>query len=147
MEELARAGTTGIGFGLHSEIVAPYILHYGTEAQKQKYLPQMASGAMVGAIAMSEPAAGSDLQGLKTTALKQAGGGGTLVLNLWADWEKTARQKPDSAYGVLLKARDHYGWDLHNVPTLEGLLAFARAFSKRHYAAASDATTTLAPEF
>ena len=74
MEELARAGTTGIGFGLHSEIVAPYILHYGTEAQKQKYLPQMASGAMVGAIAMSEPAAGSDLQGIKTTAILSADG-------------------------------------------------------------------------
>ena len=74
MEELARAGTTGIGFGLHSEIVAPYILHYGTEAQKQKYLPQMASGAVVGAIAMSEPAAGSDLQSIKTTAIKSADG-------------------------------------------------------------------------
>ncbi|MES2928178.1 MAG: acyl-CoA dehydrogenase family protein [Pseudomonadota bacterium] len=74
MEELARAGTTGIGFGLHSEIVAPYILHYGTEAQKQKYLPQMAIGAVVGAIAMSEPAAGSDLQGIKTTAIKSADG-------------------------------------------------------------------------
>ena len=74
MEELARAGTTGIGFGLHSEIVAPYILHYGTEAQKQKYLPQMASGAVVGAIARSEPAAGSDLQGIKTTAIKSADG-------------------------------------------------------------------------
>ena len=74
MEELARAGTTGIGFGLHSEIVAPYILHYGTEAQKRKYLPQMASGAVVGAIAMSEPAAGSDLQGIKTTAIKSADG-------------------------------------------------------------------------
>ena len=74
MEEIARAGTTGIGFGLHSEIVAPYILHYGTEAQKRKYLPQMASGAMVGAIAMSEPAAGSDLQGIKTTAIKSADG-------------------------------------------------------------------------
>jgi alkylation response protein AidB-like acyl-CoA dehydrogenase len=74
MEELARAGTTGIGFGLHSEIVAPYILHYGTEEQKHKYLPQLAAGAMVGAIAMSEPAAGSDLQGVKTTALKSADG-------------------------------------------------------------------------
>lgn len=74
MEELARAGTTSIGFGLHSEIVAPYILHYGTEEQKRKYLPQMASGAVVGAIAMSEPAAGSDLQGIKTTAIKSADG-------------------------------------------------------------------------
>jgi len=69
MEEIARAGCTGIGFGLHSEIVAPYILHYGTEAHKRKYLPRLASGEMVGAIAMTEPAAGSDLQGVKTTAL------------------------------------------------------------------------------
>ncbi|QXL83508.1 acyl-CoA dehydrogenase family protein [Comamonas sp. NLF-1-9] len=69
MEAIARAGCTGIGFGLHSEIVAPYILHYGTEEQKRKYLPRLASGEMVGAIAMTEPAAGSDLQGVKTTAL------------------------------------------------------------------------------
>ncbi len=69
MEEIARTGCTGIGFGLHSEIVAPYILHYGTEEQKRKYLPRLASGDMVGAIAMTEPAAGSDLQGVKTTAL------------------------------------------------------------------------------
>lgn len=73
-EELSSAGFTGIGFNLHNEIVAPYILHYGTEAQKQKYLPKLASGEMVGAIAMSEPAAGSDLQGIKTTALQQADG-------------------------------------------------------------------------
>jgi alkylation response protein AidB-like acyl-CoA dehydrogenase len=74
MEEVARAGVSGIGFGLHSEIVAPYILHYGTETQKQKYLPLLANGEMVGAIAMSEPAAGSDLQGVKTTAIKSADG-------------------------------------------------------------------------
>jgi alkylation response protein AidB-like acyl-CoA dehydrogenase len=74
MEELARAGTTGIGFGLHSEIVAPYLLHYGTEEQKRRYLPQMATGELVGAIAMSEPAAGSDLQGLQTTAVRSADG-------------------------------------------------------------------------
>jgi alkylation response protein AidB-like acyl-CoA dehydrogenase len=73
MEELARAGVSGIGYSLHSEIVAPYILHYGTEAQKLKYLPRLASGEMIGAIAMSEPAAGSDLQGIKTTALWQPG--------------------------------------------------------------------------
>jgi acyl-CoA dehydrogenase len=72
MEELARAGFTGIGYGLHSEIVAPYILHYGTEEQKKKYLPLLASGAMIGAIAMSEPAAGSDLQGIKASAIWQS---------------------------------------------------------------------------
>ena len=89
MEEIARAGFSGIGFGLHSEIVSPYILHYGTEAQKQKYLPKLASGEMVGAIAMSEPAAGSDLQGVKTTALLQAdgsyliNGSKTFITNGW----------------------------------------------------------------
>ena len=89
MEELARGGWTGIGYGLHSEIVAPYILHYGTEAQKQHYLPKLASGEMVGAIAMSEPAAGSDLQGIKSTAIKQAdgsyllNGSKTFITNGW----------------------------------------------------------------
>ena len=89
MEELARAGTTGIGYSLHSEIVAPYILHYGTEAQKSHYLPKLASGEMIGAIAMSEPAAGSDLQGIKATAIKQAdgsyllNGSKTFITNGW----------------------------------------------------------------
>jgi alkylation response protein AidB-like acyl-CoA dehydrogenase len=82
MEVLAQGGFSGIGYGLHSEIVAPYVLHYGTEAQKEKYLPQLASGAMVGAIAMSEPAAGSDLQGVKTTALlKRDASGEHYLLN------------------------------------------------------------------
>ena len=79
MEELSRGGFSGIGFGLHNEIVAPYILRYGTDAQKAHYLPRMASGAMIGAIAMTEPAAGSDLQGIKTTALQQSDG--TYLLN------------------------------------------------------------------
>ena len=79
MEELGRAGFSGIGYSLHNEIVAPYIERYGTEAQKAKFLPAMASGVMIGAIAMSEPAAGSDLQGIKTTALKQADG--SYILN------------------------------------------------------------------
>ncbi|MCG8493124.1 MAG: acyl-CoA dehydrogenase family protein [Sneathiellales bacterium] len=70
MEEQARAGASGPGFGLHSEIVAPYILNYGTEEQKKKYLPKLASGEMIGAIAMTEPGAGSDLQGVKTRAIK-----------------------------------------------------------------------------
>jgi acyl-CoA dehydrogenase len=89
MEELARGGFTGIGYGLHSEIVAPYILHYGTAEQKQNYLPKLASGEMIGAIAMSEPAAGSDLQGVKSTALQQAdgsyllNGSKTFITNGW----------------------------------------------------------------
>jgi alkylation response protein AidB-like acyl-CoA dehydrogenase len=89
MEELARGGYTGPGYGLHSEIVAPYILHYGTGEQKQRWLAKLASGEMVGAIAMSEPAAGSDLQGIKSTAIKQAdgnyllNGSKTFITNGW----------------------------------------------------------------
>jgi len=78
MEEVARVNATGLGFGLHSEIVAPYINRYGTEEQKSRYLPKMAAGEIIGAIAMSEPAAGSDLQGVKTTAVRQ---GDHYVLN------------------------------------------------------------------
>ena len=88
MEELGRAGFTGIGFGLHSEIVAPYLQHYGTPEQKQRYLPRLASGEMVGAIAMSEPAAGSDLQGIRTTAVREGddyliNGSKTFITNGW----------------------------------------------------------------
>ncbi len=77
MEELSRAGFSGIGYGLHNEIVAPYILRYGTEEQKKRYLPKFASGELIGAIAMSEPAAGSDLQGVKTTAIWHEGPSGS----------------------------------------------------------------------
>ncbi|MEE2785247.1 MAG: acyl-CoA dehydrogenase family protein [Pseudomonadota bacterium] len=70
VEEQLRAGATGWGNQVHSQIVAPYIVHYGREDQKQKWLPQMASGEMVGAIAMTEPNTGSDLQNVRTTAVK-----------------------------------------------------------------------------
>ena len=69
MEEGARVNATGPGWGLHSEIVAPYILHYGTHEQKFRFLPKMASGEAIGAIAMTEPSAGSDLQGVRTSAV------------------------------------------------------------------------------
>jgi alkylation response protein AidB-like acyl-CoA dehydrogenase len=69
MEELGRIGASGPGFTLHSDIVAPYILHNGSEFLKAKYLPKMATGEMIGAIAMTEPGAGSDLQGVRTTAV------------------------------------------------------------------------------
>ena len=68
MEEQSYAGDSGVGFSLHSDIVAPYINNFGTKEQKAKYLPRMATGELVGAIAMTEPGTGSDLQAVKTTA-------------------------------------------------------------------------------
>jgi len=68
-EEMARRGLTGMSNSVHS-IVAHYVLNHGTEAQKQRYLPAMARGELVGAIAMTEPGAGSDLQGIRTRAVR-----------------------------------------------------------------------------
>jgi len=72
VHEVARAGLGALasGISVHSDIVAPYILHLGTEEQKQKILPGMVTGEIVGAIAMTEPGAGSDLQGIRTSAVK-----------------------------------------------------------------------------
>ena len=77
LEETARMGFLALASNLsvHSDIAAPYILHLGTEAQRQKYLPRMVSGECIGAIGMTEPGAGSDLQGIKTSALPDGKGG------------------------------------------------------------------------
>ena len=72
--EIALAGLDAIGAPLHSGIVAPYILNYGTEEQKKKWLPRLATGELIGAIAMSEPGTGSDLQGVRTSAKKSGNG-------------------------------------------------------------------------
>jgi len=70
MEAISHVGVDGFGIALHNSIVAPYILHYGSEEQKRKWLPKMATGELIGAIAMTEPGAGSDLQGVKTSAIR-----------------------------------------------------------------------------
>ncbi|MDF2159271.1 acyl-CoA dehydrogenase family protein [Algoriphagus sp. CAU 1675] len=70
IEELGLSGCSGpaIGYPLHNDIVMPYILHYGTDSAKQKYIPKMVAGEYIGAVAMTEPGAGSDLQGMQTRA-------------------------------------------------------------------------------
>ncbi|MGN8024280.1 acyl-CoA dehydrogenase family protein [Phyllobacterium sp. 22229] len=78
LEAISHVGVDGFGIALHNSIVAPYILHYGSEEQKKKWLPKMATGELIGAIAMTEPGAGSDLQGVKTSAKKD---GNQYVIN------------------------------------------------------------------
>ncbi|MES2118108.1 MAG: acyl-CoA dehydrogenase family protein [Pseudomonadota bacterium] len=104
MEEQARVGATGVGFFLHSEIVAPYILHHGSDYLKSTYLPKMATGEMVGAIAMTEPGAGSDLQGIKTTAVRDGddyviNGSKTFITNGWLSDLVIVVAKTDPAAG------------------------------------------------
>ncbi len=88
IEEMARANCSSLGFGLHSEIVSPYLNLYGSDALKKKYLPKMATGEWIGAIAMSEPGAGSDLQAIKTSAIRKGesyivNGSKTFITNGW----------------------------------------------------------------
>lgn len=77
-EQQVKAGVEGFGAGLHNCIVAPYILEFGTEEQKKRWLPKMATGELIGAIAMTEPGTGSDLQAVKTTAIRD---GNQYVIN------------------------------------------------------------------
>ena len=80
VEELASAGilAAGAGFTLHNDVTLPYFMKYCTEEQKQRWLPGMASGDLITAVAMTEPGMGSDLASMKTTAIKD---GDTYVLN------------------------------------------------------------------
>ncbi|WP_174279172.1 acyl-CoA dehydrogenase family protein, partial [Sphingomonas bacterium] len=74
VDQVARKRIEGFAISLHNVIVTPYIQLHGTEEQKRRWLPKLASGARVAAIAMSEPGAGSDLQSIRTTALKDGNG-------------------------------------------------------------------------
>ncbi len=69
IEEQGRALASGPAFSLHNDIVVPYLLHYGNEEQKKKWIPKACSGELVTAIAMTEPGTGSDLQSVKTSAV------------------------------------------------------------------------------
>lgn len=70
----AGAGSLAGAFGIQDDLAVPYLVHMGTQAQKEKWLPRMATGEVLGALAMTEPGAGSDLRGIKTTAKKTEGG-------------------------------------------------------------------------
>jgi len=104
-QEQSYAGTTGPGWALHSEIVAPYLMHYGSEEQKQEWLPQMVSGDAITAIAMTEPGAGSDLQGMRTTAVKDGddyiiNGSKTFITNGWLSDMVIVCAKTDPSKGA-----------------------------------------------
>jgi alkylation response protein AidB-like acyl-CoA dehydrogenase len=73
-EEMVRIGASGVGFGLHNDVIAPYLRDLATEEQKQRWLPGFCSGELITAIAMTEPGTGSDLQGIQTTARKDGDG-------------------------------------------------------------------------
>jgi acyl-CoA dehydrogenase len=74
IDQVTKHGAEGFAASLHNVIILPYLVRHGTEEQKQKYLPRLVSGDLVSAIAMSEPGAGSDLQAITTTALKDGNG-------------------------------------------------------------------------
>ncbi len=105
IEEQSRINNSSLGWGLHSEIVAPYLLNYGSDVLKKKYLPKMAAGEMIGAIAMSEPGAGSDLQSVKTTAIRKGdkyvvNGSKTFITNGWNSDLVIVVAKTDPAKGA-----------------------------------------------
>jgi acyl-CoA dehydrogenase len=106
VEEIARAGASGItGFTTHSDIVAPYLVEFGTEQQKQRWLPGLASGEIVASVGMSEPSAGSDLKAIRTTAQRVDGGyrlngQKTFITNGWHADRVLVVAKTDPAAGA-----------------------------------------------
>ncbi|HOW57292.1 MAG TPA: acyl-CoA dehydrogenase family protein, partial [Smithellaceae bacterium] len=99
IEEMAKANFYGLSARLHSDVVVPYIQQFANEEQKKKYLPRCAAGDMLCAIAMSEPAAGSDVAGIKTTALAD---GDYFILN----GQKTFISNGINCDLVIVAARD-----------------------------------------
>ena len=77
-EEITRAGASGVGFPVHNDVIVPYVSALATPEQKQRWLPGLVSGDLISAIAMTEPGAGSDLQGIRTSAVDK---GDHYVLN------------------------------------------------------------------
>lgn len=111
-EEQMYSNCSGPGFALHSEIVMPYVSNYGTKAQIDRFIPEMAAGRCIGAIAMTEPGAGSDLQGVRTNAVRDGddwilNGNKVFITNGWmADLvvvvTVTNREARTAAHGISL---------------------------------------------
>ncbi|XP_056622159.1 long-chain specific acyl-CoA dehydrogenase, mitochondrial [Triplophysa dalaica] len=111
-EEQMYSNCSGPGFSLHSEIIMPYISHYGSSAQIERYIPQMTAGKCIGAIAMTEPGAGSDLQGVKTYAKRDGtdwilNGSKVFITNGWMSdvvivVTVTNREAKTAAHGISL---------------------------------------------
>ncbi|MDN3204594.1 acyl-CoA dehydrogenase family protein [Algoriphagus sediminis] len=122
IEELGLSGCSGpaIGYPLHSDIVMPYLLHYATQGAKEKYLPKMISGEYIGAVAMTEPGAGSDLQGIRTSAEDMGdhyvvNGSKTFITNGYLSdvvvvAVKTEQKRSSKAISLLLVDKDMAGF-------------------------------------
>src|SRR5688572_227050 len=108
VEEIVGAGTSGLGFGLHNDVVAPYLTDLTTEEQRQRWLPRFCSGEMITAIAMSEPGAGSDLAGVRTSAVRD---GDHYVLN----GQKTFITNGEHADLVIVVAKTDQSRGAHGV--------------------------------
>ncbi|HEX6872791.1 MAG TPA: acyl-CoA dehydrogenase family protein [Micromonosporaceae bacterium] len=108
VEEIVGSGCSGLGFGLHNDVVAPYLTDLTTEDQRKRWLPGFCSGELVTAIAMSEPGAGSDLAGVRTTAVRH---GDTYVLN----GQKTFITNGEHADLVILVAKTAVDQGAHGV--------------------------------
>jgi alkylation response protein AidB-like acyl-CoA dehydrogenase len=107
-EEVVAAGCSGLGFSLHNDVVAPYLTELTTEEQRRRWLPGFCSGDLVTAIAMSEPGAGSDLAGVRTTAVRD---GDHWVL----DGQKTFITNGEQADLVVVVAKTAPGQGAHGV--------------------------------
>ncbi len=123
IEELAKCNFTGLGVRLHSEVAAPYILDYGTEEQKLKYLPLCVTGEIITAIAMTEPNTGSDLAAIQTTAVEQ---GEEVVVN----GQKTFISNGINCDVIVLAARDPAEPDSHKAIDLYLVEACTPGFEK-----------------